>query len=98
VLAAGPAAEAAYLFARDGDTAKVRFFGSGLGVPEDPATGSAAAALAAVLAFEGERDGSLIITQGDEIGHPCTIRLTWHPGAAVLDGSVRSDGVRMLSK
>ncbi len=82
VLLAGPAGEAAYLLARDGARVKARFFATGLGVPEDPATGSAASALAAVLAFEGELNGSLSIVQGDEIGHPSTIELAWGPAVA----------------
>ncbi|MCJ7725699.1 MAG: PhzF family phenazine biosynthesis protein, partial [Acidimicrobiia bacterium] len=89
-------AEAAYLFFRTGDRVKARFFAAGLGVPEDPATGSAAAALAAVLAFEGESEGRLSIDQGDEIGHPSTIELAWTPDAASLGGTVRSDGERRL--
>jgi len=95
-LLGGPAGEAAYLFAREGARVKARFFAAGLGVPEDPATGSAAAALAAVLAFEGETDGRLSIDQGDEIGHPSTIRLSWSPAAASLGGTVRSDGEQWL--
>ena len=97
-LLAGPAAEAAYLFARTGDRVKARFFAAGLGVPEDPATGSAAAALAAVLAFEGETAGMLSIDQGDEIGHPSTIELDWNPAAASLGGTVRTDGERLLEQ
>ena len=85
------AGEAAYLFAREGSHVKARFFAAGLGVPEDPATGSAAAALAAVLAFEGEPQGRLSIDQGDEIGHPSTIELAWNPAAASLGGTVRAD-------
>jgi len=92
----GPAAEAAYLFARDGDRVKARFFAGGLGVPEDPATGSAAAALAAVLSFEGEPEGRLSIDQGDEIGHPSTIALAWNPSAASLGGTVRQVEERWL--
>jgi len=95
-LLAGPAGEAAYLFARDGSGVKARFFAAGLGVPEDPATGSAAAALAAVLAFEGEKEGRLSIDQGDEIGHPSTIELSWNPAAASLGGTVRPDGEQWL--
>ena len=92
----GPAGEATYLFARNGDGVKARFFAAGLGVPEDPATGSAAAALAAVLAHEGEPVGRLIVHQGDEVGHPSTIDLAWGPAAASLGGSVRRDEVRVL--
>jgi trans-2,3-dihydro-3-hydroxyanthranilate isomerase len=95
-LLGGPAGEATYLFARDGGTVKARFFAAGLGVPEDPATGSAAAALAAVLAHEGEQEGSLTVHQGDEIGHPSTIGLMWTPAAASLGGTVHRDEVRVL--
>jgi trans-2,3-dihydro-3-hydroxyanthranilate isomerase len=95
-LLAGPAGEATYLFARDGGTVKARFFAAGLGVPEDPATGSAAAALAAVLAHEGEIEGTLMVNQGDETGHPSTIHLVWSPAAVSLGGTVRRDEVRVL--
>lgn len=95
-LADGPAAEACYLFAADGGHVKARFFAVGLGVREDPATGSAAAALAAVRTHEGEPAGHLVIRQGDEIGHPSTIELSWSPRAASLGGTVRRDEVRVL--
>jgi trans-2,3-dihydro-3-hydroxyanthranilate isomerase len=95
-LLAGPAGEAVYLFFREGTKVKARFFAAGLGVPEDPATGSAASALAAVLAFEGETEGRLSIDQGDEIGHPSTIELSWNPDAASIGGTVRADGEQWL--
>ena len=53
-----------------------RMFAPRLGVPEDPATGSAAAALVALLA---ERDGlpdgdhTIVIEQGVEMGRPSLI-------------------------
>ena len=50
------------------DTVRARFFAPGMGVDEDPATGSAAVALAAVLRHEGERSAPLTIHQGAEIG------------------------------
>jgi trans-2,3-dihydro-3-hydroxyanthranilate isomerase len=80
-----------YLFARDGSSVRSRFFAPNLGVPEDPATGSAAVALGAVLAAEGEREGSVDISQGSEIGHPCRIELRWRTGAAAIGGTVRED-------
>jgi len=97
-LAAGASAEATYLFARDGMLVKARFFAPGLGVGEDPATGSAAAALAAVLAAQGEPSGSLIVSQGDEIGHPSTIEVGWAGDVVALAGSVRRDEVRILDR
>ena len=91
-LLAGPAGDALSLFARDGDEVKTRFFAAGLGVPEDPATGSAASALAAVFSHEGEPEGRVSVSQGEEIGHPSTIELAWAPAAASLGGTVRVDG------
>jgi len=85
-----------YLMARRGGRVKARFFAPLVGVPEDPATGSAAAALAAVLSFEGELSGELAIDQGDEIGTPSTIDLKWDSAVVSLGGSVRKDETRTL--
>lgn len=52
---------------------RARMFAPGAGVPEDPATGSAAVALAGALATESpQRDGPLawLIEQGIEMGRP----------------------------
>ena len=87
-----------YLMAREGDTVRARFFAPGAGVPEDPATGSAAAALAAVRFHEGETEGSVRIDQGAEIGHPSTIMLRWTGEHASLGGEVRRDEVRILDR
>jgi trans-2,3-dihydro-3-hydroxyanthranilate isomerase len=59
-------------FAQDGETWKVRVFVPGLGVAEDPATGSAAGPLAVHLARHGRIGWAeeIAITQGDEIGRP----------------------------
>lgn len=57
---------------------QARMFAPGLGVMEDPATGSAAAALAGALATEAEvRDGSLswVLAQGLEMGRPSRLLL-----------------------
>ena len=75
-----------------------RFFAPGIGVGEDPATGSAAAALAAVLHMLGEEAGSLSISQGDEVGHPSTIALTWDADRARLGGTVRRDGMSIIER
>lgn len=85
-----------YLFARNGDGYTVRFFAPEAGVPEDPATGSAAAALAAVRRFIGEGTGSAVLHQGDEIGWPSTIHLRWDERHASLGGTVRRDEVRVI--
>lgn len=85
-----------YLIGAAEDDLRVRFFAPDAGVPEDPATGSAAAAYAAVRVFEGEESGSVTIHQGSEIGHPSTIHLDWSPERASLGGTVRRDEVRIL--
>ena len=62
-----------YLFAILGDgEAKARMFPPGVGIAEDPATGSAAGPLGAYLAQQREAGmpGRLRILQGEEIGRP----------------------------
>ena len=57
----------------------VRMFAPGVGVPEDPATGSAAAAFAGVfMDFEKPTDGqhTFVIEQGDAMGRPSRITVT----------------------
>lgn len=69
-----------YPVARAGSNSlRVRMFAPGLGVPEDPATGSAAAALAGWLARHFGADGPQRwqILQGGEIGRPSTIALDY---------------------
>jgi trans-2,3-dihydro-3-hydroxyanthranilate isomerase len=64
-----------------------RMFAPGLGLMEDPATGSAAAAFAGVItAFEKIPDGShaLAIEQGYEMGRPSLITLTLDVEQSVL--------------
>lgn len=56
----------------DGSACKVRYFAPAAGVPEDPATGSAAGPLAVLLRRAGrlEEDAILRIEQGVELGRP----------------------------
>jgi trans-2,3-dihydro-3-hydroxyanthranilate isomerase len=80
-----------HLYVRDpADRTKIRtrMFAPLSNIPEDPATGSAAAALAALLAsFDGpDRDHRFEITQGVEMGRPSDIVAT------VGDGQVRIGG------
>jgi trans-2,3-dihydro-3-hydroxyanthranilate isomerase len=62
-------------FARDGETWKSRVFVPAHGVPEDPATGSAAGPLALHLARHGRTEfgDEIVIKQGVEIGRPSTL-------------------------
>lgn len=87
-----------YLFARDGDVVTARFFAPAVGVREDPATGSAAAALAAILHHRGQEKGSFVVEQGDGMGHPSTIKVSWDGPLVGLGGTVRRDEVRVLER
>jgi trans-2,3-dihydro-3-hydroxyanthranilate isomerase len=67
----------------------VRMFAPGAGVVEDPATGSAAAAMAALVHAaapgpDGER--RLVLSQGDEVGRPSLLEL----GVIVEAGRLRA--------
>jgi trans-2,3-dihydro-3-hydroxyanthranilate isomerase len=86
-------------FAGSGTKWKTRMFGVAMGVPEDPATGSAAGPLAVHLARHGriEFGQEIEISQGAEIGRPSRLyaRATGHrdqidavevAGAAVVVG------------
>ena len=77
-----PAHRAVFVFcqetAGDGHDFHARMFAPSYGVPEDPATGSAVAAFAGVLArFAGLADGrhTFAIEQGYEMGRPSLINL-----------------------
>jgi trans-2,3-dihydro-3-hydroxyanthranilate isomerase len=64
--------------AGEGGRWKTRMFGPGLGVAEDPATGSAAGPLALHLVRHGrvEAGSQIEIRQGEEIGRPSTLYAT----------------------
>ncbi|MFQ5552030.1 MAG: PhzF family phenazine biosynthesis protein, partial [Gemmatimonadales bacterium] len=75
-----------YVLDESRSTAFCRMFAPGLGVPEDPATGSAAGALGAYLAHNGLLDvaggkAAFTVQQGSEIGRPSTIAVDLHVGA-----------------
>jgi PhzF family phenazine biosynthesis protein len=58
----------------DGEVAQ-RGFAPQLGIAEDPATGSAAGALAALRVFRGASPGPLLVRQGEEVGRPSEMRV-----------------------
>ena len=83
------------VFAWDGETAHVRVFAGGVGVTEDPATGSAALGLGVYLVATGllPDAGSYVVRQGAELGRPsrldCTVAATRGAAVAVsVTGSV----------
>ncbi|CAO4154912.1 PhzF family phenazine biosynthesis protein [Methylorubrum aminovorans] len=86
-------ADAVYLYALDpeglGHRYQTRMFAPHLGVAEDPATGSAAAAFAgALMQFEplGEGTHDVVIRQGFAMGRPSTIDLQ----LVIAEGALRS--------
>ncbi len=85
-----------YAFARDGDLVTARFFVPSHGIPEDPATGSAAMALAQEFRLRGETAGSVTIHQGDQMGWPSAIRLDWTDSNTTIGGSVVRDDVVLV--
>ena len=66
-----------FVFDADADQVRARSFAPAVDIDEDPATGTAAAALGAYLAREGLVPGrvELRIRQGEAMGHPSEIRL-----------------------
>jgi trans-2,3-dihydro-3-hydroxyanthranilate isomerase len=85
-----------YLFTLHGGRVRTRCFAPGAGVPEDPATGSAAGPLGIYLALHGslpggvaEGRGHFFIDQGVEMGRPSELEVT-----VLVDGG-RPTGVRV---
>ncbi len=70
----GPLDFAVLAYCWDGDEIRARMFAPLDGVPEDPATGSAAAALTGFLADRAGKDLALTIHQGVEMGRPSLIK------------------------
>lgn len=86
-----------YAWAATGENSvKARFFARDAGVVEDPATGSAATALAAVLQSRGQLANGRTIYQGEEVGFPSQIDVAWADGRVKIIGSVAKDEVREL--
>jgi trans-2,3-dihydro-3-hydroxyanthranilate isomerase len=101
----GGSTDAAYIYTRGGDgpntNFRARMYAPSGGIPEDPATGSATALLAAQLVTaESLQDGTHVwnLEQGYEMGRPSDLRLEADVKSAKLT-SVRVGGsaVRMMS-
>jgi trans-2,3-dihydro-3-hydroxyanthranilate isomerase len=92
---------AAYVFCPQGELPaklyRARMFAPLLGINEDPATGSAAAAFAGLLAVHGRLGAgahSIVIEQGVEMGRPSAIHLELRmDGAQLVAGSIAGDAV-----
>ncbi|WP_088347038.1 MULTISPECIES: PhzF family phenazine biosynthesis protein [Rhodomicrobium] len=98
----GDSHPAAYLYCRETLQHKAGFharaFVPGMGVPEDPATGSAAAAFAGIInLFDGPPEGvyRTVIEQGIEMGRPSEIFLEFEVKGRAIRG-VRIGGYAMI--
>lgn len=93
-----------YFFAFDGARVRARMFAPDAGVPEDPATGSAAGPLGVYLALEGAlpaspREGvaSFLIDQGVEMGRPSELAVeVLFDGASPAGVRVAGSAVLMM--
>ena len=97
--------DAAYVYTRGGDAAgthfRARMYSPTAGIPEDPATGSATALLAAqLLASEGLSDGThrWQLEQGYEMGRPSDLVLEADVGGGTLNAvRVAGQAVQIMS-
>ena len=88
---------AIYLYARDGDALRARMFSPALGGGEDPATGSAAAPLAAfLLHLSAAEHGAFDILQGVEIGRPSLLQTTAARGPDGIRATVGGGCVKVM--
>jgi trans-2,3-dihydro-3-hydroxyanthranilate isomerase len=88
---------ALYLYARAGEGLRARMFSPAFGVMEDPATGSAAAPLAALLLhLSGAARGAWDVTQGVEMGRPSLLRTAAWRAADGIRASVGGACVPVL--
>jgi trans-2,3-dihydro-3-hydroxyanthranilate isomerase len=87
-----------YLYAFDNGRVRARMFAPLAGIMEDPATGGAAAPLAALLLSLGEADrDAWDITQGVEMGRPSLLRTTATRTPDGIRATVGGDCVPVLS-
>ena len=86
-----------YVHSRDEFDVRARMFAPLDGVPEDPATGSATCALAAMLAHEDAREDGTFrwrIAQGVEMGRPSLLEARAEKrGGAVVSATIRGASV-----
>ena len=89
---------AVLVYARRGDLLHARMFAPLAGTHEDPATGSANAALAALLlSIDGGDTARFTATQGVEMGRPSLLRLTAKRGPGGITATVAGDCVAVFA-
>jgi len=85
------------LYARDGEGLRARMFAPLAGVPEDPATGSAAVALGALLlSLTVADEGAWDVIQGVEMGRPSLLKVTARRGPDGIRATVGGGCVPVL--
>ena len=83
---------------REGSDIRARMYAPGISVPEDPATGSACAALGGYLAArDGRQDGTLrwVVEQGFEMGRPSILEIEVDKAGGKI-GAVRVGGASVV--
>ncbi len=89
-----PAGFPVHLYVREGEVLRTRMFSPLSGIPEDPATGSANVALAALLLqLGGEDAGAWTIHQGVEMGRPSLMRAAARRAADGVRASIGGSAV-----
>jgi len=87
-----------FLYGFDDGHIRARMFAPLAGITEDPATGGAAVALAALLlSLSDDANGAWDITQGVEMGRPSTLRTTATRSGDGIRATVGGDCVQVLS-
>ena len=95
--AAGPGRLPLYLYAHDGERVRTRMFSPLSGTVEDPATGSAATPLAALLlSLKKDAEHKVTIVQGVEMGRPSLLLCTAHRAADGIRATVGGGCVPVL--
>lgn len=95
--AAGPNRLPLYLYAHDGDRVRARMFSPLSGTVEDPATGSAATPLAALLlSLKKDAAHKVTIVQGVEMGRPSLLLCTARRAAGGIRATVGGGCVPVL--
>jgi trans-2,3-dihydro-3-hydroxyanthranilate isomerase len=95
--AAGPGRLPLYLYAHDGAHVRTRMFSPLSGTVEDPATGSAATPLAALLlSLKKDAEHKVTIVQGVEMGRPSLLLCTAHRAADGIRATVGGGCVPVL--
>lgn len=80
---------AQFAYVKEGNTIHARMFAPLDNIPEDPATGSACAALGALLAKFTGSEQTLNIRQGEDMGRLSLIGLSTDHGAVTISGTAK---------